>query len=141
MVRTSYGVGRASSQAKNAMTQAVQDQPRQDQRHAIGQTAALYRMVFTDHTCPYGLKARALLQRKGFTVEDHPLRTRAETEAFKAEHGVATTPQIFIDGRRIGGYDDLRRHLGLKVAAPGATSYRPVIAVFAMTALIAAAIS
>jgi glutaredoxin len=63
-------------------------------------TAVLYRMVLPDHTCPYGLKALDLLRRKGFTVEDRPLRTRAETDAFKAEHGVKTTPQVFIGGER-----------------------------------------
>jgi glutaredoxin len=98
-------------------------------------------MVMPGHTCPYGLKALDLLKRKGFAVEDHWLTTRDETDAFKAEHGVKTTPQIFIDGRRIGGYDDLRRHFRLKVAEPGATSYRPVMAVFTMTALMAMATS
>lgn len=104
-------------------------------------TAELHRMVTPDHTCPYGLKARGLLRRKGFRVDDHPLRSREETDAFKARHGVATTPQVFIEGRRIGGYDDLRRHFGQHVAEPGATSYRPVIAVFAITALAALAAS
>lgn len=101
----------------------------------------LYRMVMPGHVCPYGLKALDLLKRRGFAVEDHWLRTRAETDAFKAEHGVKTTPQTFIGGVRIGGYDDLRRHFGLRVAEPGATSYRPVIAVFAMMALMAFAAS
>ncbi len=104
-------------------------------------TARLHRMVMPDHVCPYGLKARALLERKGFAVDDHWLTTRAETDAFKAEHGVKTTPQVFIDGRRVGGYDDLRRHFELRVADQNATSYRPVIALFAMTALMALAAS
>ncbi|WP_370715120.1 MauE/DoxX family redox-associated membrane protein [Sphingomonas sp. IW22] len=94
-------------------------------------------MVMPEHTCPYGLKALDLLRRKGFEVEDHHLRTRGETDAFKAKHDVKTTPQVFIDGERIGGYDDLRRHFGMRVPVPGATSYRPVIALFAMTALLA----
>lgn len=102
-------------------------------------TAVLHRMVMPGHTCPYGLKARHLLQSRGYTVEDHHLTTREETDRFKAEHGVATTPQTFIDGVRIGGYDDLRRYFGLKVADPNATTYRPVIALFAMTALMAMA--
>src|SRR5215210_1803497 len=100
-------------------------------------TAILYRMVMPEHICPYGLKALDLLKRRGFAVEDHHLRTRAETDAFKAEHGVATTPQIFIESKRIGGYDDLRRFLGLAVRDPNATSYRPVLAVFAVAALMA----
>lgn len=102
-------------------------------------TAVLHRMVMPGHTCPYGLKARHLLRSRGYTVEDHHLATREETDRFKAEHGVATTPQTFIDGVRIGGYDDLRRFFGLKVAHPSATTYRPVIALFAMTALMAMA--
>ncbi|NMN05540.1 MULTISPECIES: glutaredoxin [unclassified Novosphingobium] len=104
-------------------------------------TAVLYRMVTDKHVCPFGLKARHLLRRKGFTVDDHWLRTRAETDAFKAQHGVETTPQVFIDGQRIGGYDDLRRHFGLAVPDPKATSYAPVAVLLAITALMALATS
>jgi glutaredoxin len=103
--------------------------------------ATLHRMVMPGHICPYGLKAKHLLESRGFTVDDRWLMTREETDAFKAAHGVKTTPQTFIDGVRIGGYDDLRRHFGLKVADPDATSYTPVIALFAMTALMALATS
>jgi glutaredoxin len=96
-------------------------------------------MVMPNHTCPYGLKALHLLKRAGYEVEDHHLTTREETDAFKAQHDVATTPQIFIGGQRIGGHDDLRCFLGKRVADPKATSYRPVIALFSMTALMALA--
>ena len=97
-------------------------------------------MVMPDHICPYGQKSLWLLRRKGFTVDDRHLTTREQTDAFKAEHGVRTTPQTFIDGVRIGGHDDLRRHFGEKVPEAGATSYVPVLAVFAVAALIALAI-
>lgn len=103
--------------------------------------ATLYRMVMDNHICPWGLKAKDLLERKGFVVEDHHLQTREETDAFKAEHNVKTTPQVFINGARVGGYDDLRRHLGLQVQDPKALTYTPVIAVFAATALLALAAS
>ena len=103
--------------------------------------ATLYRMVTDSHICPYGLKARDLLRRKGFQVEDRWLKTRAETDALKAEFNVKTTPQILIEGARIGGYDDLRRFLGQKVRDPKALTYKPVIAVFAVTALMALAAS
>ncbi|MEN3230286.1 glutaredoxin [Methylorubrum rhodesianum] len=103
--------------------------------------AIVYRMVMEKHVCPFGLKTKDLLEREGFTVDDHWLTTRQETDAFKAEHGVKTTPQTFIGGQRIGGYDDLRRHLGKEVKDPNATSYTPVVAVFAMTALMALAAS
>lgn len=103
--------------------------------------AVLYRLVMPDHLCPYGLKSKYQLERRGYVVEDHWLTTRAETDAFKAEHGVKTTPQTFIDGRRIGGNDDLTRFFGGTVRDPDATSYRPVVALFAMTALMALAAS
>ena len=103
--------------------------------------ATLHRMVMPGHICPYGLKAKHLLESRGYTVDDRWLTTREAVDAFKAEHDVKTTPQTFIDGSRIGGHDDLRRHLGLKVADPNATSYTPVIALFAMTALMALAAS
>ena len=104
-------------------------------------TATLYRMVMEKHVCPYGLKAKHLLKREGYTVDDRWLTTREETDAFKADHQVKTTPQTFIDGERIGGYDDLRRHFGKKIRDPKAVTYRPVIAVFAVTALMALATS
>ena len=103
--------------------------------------AVLYRMVMPDHTCPWGLKAKDLLKRSGYEVEDHHLATREETDAFMAQHGVPTTPQVFVGGRRVGGYEDLRRFLGKRVLDPKATSYRPVIALFSMTALMALAAS
>lgn len=104
-------------------------------------TASLYRMVMPSHICPYGIKSRWLLRRHGYRVDDHWLKSRAETDAFKAQHDVKTTPQTFIDGQRIGGHDDLRRYLGLKVRDPNATSYVPVLAVFAVAALLALAIN
>jgi len=96
------------------------------------QTAELYRMVMPDHVCPFGLKAKALLERNGFAVDDHHLKTRAETDAFMEKHGVTTTPQIFIDAKRIGGYDALREYFGQDVKDPDETSYRPIIALFLM---------
>jgi glutaredoxin len=103
--------------------------------------ATLYRMVMDKHVCPWGLKARYLLGREGYKIDDRFLTTHDETEAFKAEHNVKTTPQTFIGGKRIGGYEDLLRYLGKDVPDPKAISYRPVIAVFAMTALMALAAS
>jgi glutaredoxin len=73
--------------------------------------AKLYRMVLPDHVCPYGVKAKEMLEAQDFAVEEHILATREEVDAFKEEHGVWTTPQVFIDGDRIGGSDDLKRYL------------------------------
>lgn len=100
--------------------------------------AVLYRMVMEDHLCPYGLKSKYLLEREGYEVEDHHLETHAETEAFKREHDVDTTPQTFIGGERIGGYDELRVHFGKDSPdEEEATSYQPVVALFSMTFLMA----
>jgi glutaredoxin len=96
-------------------------------------------MVMSEHVCPYGLKTKDLLRRHGFDVEDHWLKSRAETDAFKAHHKVETTPQTFIDGVRIGGFNEVRAYLGRPLPDPKTVSYRPVIAVFAMTALMALA--
>jgi glutaredoxin len=102
-------------------------------------TATIYRMVMKDHLCPFGVKAVYLLQREGYKVDDHWLRTPQETEAFKAKHEVKTTPQIFIDGMRIGGYDELRRYCGKPVHDPSEPSYQPILAVFGVAALLALA--
>lgn len=108
---------------------------------ANARTAALYRMVMEDHVCPFGLKAKDLLERSGYDVEDHPLESREQTEAFKAKHGVETTPQIFIGGERVGGLDGLREFLGQDVADKDATSYTPVVALFAMSFAMAVAVA
>lgn len=106
-------------------------------------TATVYRMVMPDHTCPYGIKTIDLLKRQGFEIDDNHLTTREQTDAFKAEHGVETTPQTFIDGKRIGGFDALREYFGKAPATKGEdeTSYEPVIAIFATTFLLAMALS
>lgn len=103
--------------------------------------AIIYRMVMPNHVCPWGVKALDLLKRSGFEVEDRHLQTREETDAFKMKYDVATTPQVFIGGQRIGGYDDVRRFLGKRVVDPTAASYRPVIALFVVSALMALAAS
>lgn len=77
---------------------------------AAAKSASIYRMVMPTHTCPYGLKAKDLLRREGYSVEDHWLTTREEQDAFKAKYDVKTTPQMFINGERVGGFDDLRRY-------------------------------
>lgn len=105
----------------------------------MSKTAILHRMVMEKHICPYGLKSKYLLERHGYEVDDRWLTTREQTDAFKQEHGVKTTPQTFIGGRRIGGYDDLRAYFGRPLPDPDQKSYKPVIAVFAIALLMALA--
>jgi glutaredoxin len=103
--------------------------------------ATVYRMDMPGHTCPYGLKSVDLLEREGFEVDDNLLTTREETDAFKERHGVETTPQIWLGEERVGGFDDLKVHLGKEKPKDqrAETSYQPVIALFSVGALLAVA--
>lgn len=108
----------------------------------------LYRMSMPEHECPWGLKAVKLLQERGLTFEDIKLRSREEVDKFKEKYHVATTPQIFIDTERIGGYTDLAEALGERLrqrlsATPEQTdtSYTPVIALFSTAGLMTLALS
>ena len=73
--------------------------------------AVLYRMKLPDHECPYGLLARRMVEDSDFDLDDRLLTSREEVDAFKAEHGVATTPLVFIGGERIGGSEELAAYL------------------------------
>ena len=73
--------------------------------------ATLYRMVLPEETCPFGLRAKQLLEDNGFVIDDRLLRSRDEVDAFEQEQGIETTPLIFIGEERIGGSDDLERYL------------------------------
>ena len=77
-------------------------------------SATLYRMVLPEHTCPFGVRALSLLQDAGYEVDDHVLRSRAEVDAYESETGVETTPQVFIDGARIGSSEELEHYLAQK---------------------------
>lgn len=107
----------------------------------VARRAELYRMKLPDHTCPWGLKALDLLERRGFAVEDHVLTSRDAVESFKKQHQVDTTPQAFIDGKRIGGYDETLRYLEGSPRKEDGLSYTPVVALFSMAALMALAAS
>jgi len=109
------------------------------QLKAQSKKAVVYRMVTDEHICPFGIKTVDLLKRKGFEVEDNWLTNRADTDAFKEQHDVKTTPQTFIGGERIGGYDDLRKHFGYEVKDPNKKTYTPVLVVFYISALLAIA--
>ncbi|RYZ48466.1 MAG: glutaredoxin, partial [Proteobacteria bacterium] len=103
--------------------------------------AVLYRMEMPAHTCPYGLKAKALLKSEGYEIDDQKLTTKEHIDAFKAREDVKTTPQTYIDGKRIGGYEDLRKYLGKPVADPKVPSYKPIAALLLTTALMSIAVS
>ena len=105
----------------------------------MSKKAILYRMVTKEHICPYGLRSKDLLEREGYSVEDNHLTSRSETDDFKQKHGVETTPQTFIEEKRIGGYDELRKYFGKGEAGQNGTTYAPVIAIFSVAALLSLA--
>ena len=73
--------------------------------------ATLYRMVLPEHECPFGKRAKEMLEAAGYEVDEHILDNRADVEAYKEKEGVMTTPQVFIGGERIGGSDALETYL------------------------------
>jgi glutaredoxin len=97
----------------------------------------LYRMDLPEHPCPWGLRAVRLLEQQQIPFEDHRLTSTEAVEAFKAAHGVATTPQVFAGDERIGGYSDLAARLGVRPES-AEVSYEPVVAVFVTAGLMAA---
>ncbi len=94
--------------------------------------ASIHRMVTPDHLCPWGIKAKDLLKRNGYEVDDHHLTSKEENANYKKEHGYEETPQIFIGADRYT-YDSLREHLGKKPDPKEGDTYQPVVAIFAVT--------
>jgi len=64
--------------------------------------------IYTQPWCPYCVRAKQLLDRKGAAYReiDAPGGTPEREEAMRRS-GRTTVPQVFIDGRHIGGSDDL----------------------------------
>lgn len=65
--------------------------------------------IYTKFLCPYCTRAKALLTDKGVNFEEIDISTGGprRTEMIERSGGRQTVPQIFIDGRHIGGSDDL----------------------------------
>ncbi len=65
--------------------------------------------VYTTSYCPYCVRAKQLLSRKGVPFEEIDLGSDdALRERIVRESGRRTVPQIFIDGQPIGGFEELR---------------------------------
>ncbi len=63
------------------------------------------------HGCPHCARAQKLLQEKGIAFEALYLGDELTMQGVKAASGVATVPQIFMEGKLIGGADQLEKHL------------------------------
>lgn len=65
-------------------------------------------VVYTTTICPYCVRAKALLQRKGVEYEELHIEGNRELMREMLERSRRrTVPQIFIDDYHVGGYDDL----------------------------------
>ncbi len=65
--------------------------------------------IYTKGTCPYCARARRLLEDKGARYDEYEISTDPDkrAEMIQRSNGRSTVPQIFIDGRHVGGSDDL----------------------------------
>ena len=65
--------------------------------------------IYTKFLCPYCARAKRLLGEKGVSFEEYDITMGGEKrgEMLSRANGRTTVPQIFIDGRHIGGSDDL----------------------------------
>jgi len=65
--------------------------------------------IYTKFLCPFCTRAKKLFDGKGVTFEEHDISMGGPLRAEMLERsgGRTTVPQIFIDGRHIGGSDDL----------------------------------
>lgn len=65
-------------------------------------------LVYSTAWCPYCMRARALLERKGAQFEEIDVEAQPQQRAEMIRRsGRRTVPQIFIDSRHIGGSDEL----------------------------------
>lgn len=67
--------------------------------------------IYTTTYCPYCVRAKALLKRKGLEFEEIDVTDDGDARARMVEltGGRRTVPQIFVDGEPLGGYDELAR--------------------------------
>jgi len=66
-------------------------------------------VIYTTNYCPFCTRAKALLRSKDIDFEEidvtHDERLQEEVRRLS---GRRTVPQIFIDGKSVGGYDDIK---------------------------------
>ena len=66
--------------------------------------------LFTKPGCPHCARAKDLLSQKGLQYEELTLGDEISISAMRAITNADTVPQVFIDGKHIGGADDLAEH-------------------------------
>jgi glutaredoxin 3 len=65
-------------------------------------------VIYTTRVCPYCVRAKALLDRKGFAYKEiNAEEKKIRDEMIEKSLGMRTVPQIFIGDTHVGGSDDL----------------------------------
>lgn len=93
-------------------------------------------IIYTKKTCPWGEKAIDLLDKEDVNYETHYFKDKNEEKKFKEKYDVSTTPQVFLEGERVGGYEELAKKYDENVEEEDKTSYIPVFAVFSIAFLL-----
>lgn len=70
--------------------------------------------IFSRNGCPFCVKAKGLLKDAGLDYDELVLNDDFNESTIRAISGQTTVPQIFIDGTRIGGSQDLEKYLNVK---------------------------
>ena len=78
----------------------------------IPRVITLYRMatveIYTTRYCPYCIAAKQLLDSKHVAYEEKPVDDDAEKRRWLSKvSGQKTVPQIFVDGKPLGGFSDI----------------------------------
>jgi glutaredoxin 3 len=65
-------------------------------------------LIYSTQVCPYCIRAKRLLQRKGVDYEEILVdQDRSRLKEMLERSQRRTVPQIFIDSHHVGGYDDM----------------------------------
>lgn len=65
-------------------------------------------LIYTTAWCPYCIRAKALLEKKGIVYEEVPVDGNADLRAeMTRKAGRTSVPQIWIGSTHVGGCDDL----------------------------------
>ena len=68
-------------------------------------------IVYSKNMCGYCVQAKNLLKNKGFAFEEINIEEKPEAREFVIKEGHRTMPQIYIDGKSIGGYHELLKYV------------------------------
>lgn len=65
--------------------------------------------IYTKWGCPYCVAAKSLLDKKGVAYEEYDVTMGGPKKAEMQERvpGARTVPQVIVDGRALGGFDDI----------------------------------